>query len=230
MRDLVRLTDVAAPTIHFYALQGLLPDPHKTSDNQARYPESTVARLRWIRAAQAELHLSLRNIAAILERWGELPIDEMRALQTLGALLEEADPAAPADELAAIRDRVSGDDLDALTAMGLVRGGGAALSSSDLRMLGLVAAMRAAGLTEEAGFHIENLGLYRDAVERLVTEELARIVEPVLSRHDPATLRDLVYRALPLADQLLSLLHHRAVHGELQQLLFTDTTADTQSA
>ena len=49
MRDLVRLTGVGAPTIHFYAQQGLLPAPRKTAGNQATYPESTVGRLRWIR-------------------------------------------------------------------------------------------------------------------------------------------------------------------------------------
>ena len=79
--------------------------------------------------------------------------------------------------------------------------------------------MRAAGFTEDAGFNIESLAVYRDAVERLVTDELSRIVEPVLNRHDTETLRDLVNSALPLANQLLSMLHHRAVQHELQRWL-----------
>ena len=229
MRDLVQITGVSAPTIHFYAQQGLLPEPRKTAGNQARYPESTVNRLRWIRALQVELRLSLRGIAAILDRSGELPIEEMRALQALGGLLEEPDPAASGEELADVTARIGPGDLEALNGLGLIRAGGGALASSDLRLLGLVAAMRSAGFTDEAGFSIENIALYRDAVERLVTDELARIIEPVLSRHDPATLRDLVRRGLPLADQLLSLLHHRAVQQELQQWLAVepDEQADT---
>jgi hypothetical protein len=94
-----------------------------------------------------------------------------------------------------------------------------AISSSDLRLLDLVAAMRSAGFTEESGFSIESLALYRDAVERLVADELARIIEPVLHRHDAQTLRDLVHRGLPLTDRLLSLLHQRAVRGEMQRWL-----------
>ena len=219
MRDLVALSGISAPTIHFYAQQGLLPEPHKTSGNQARYPESTVTRLRWIRALQTELRLTLRGIGSILERWGELPVEDMRALQALGTLLEEPDPVAPREALAAVRQRIGSDDLDALVSLGLVRAGGGPLSSGDLRLLELVAAMRAAGFTEDAGFHIGSVALYRDAVERLVTDELSRIVEPVLSRHDAATLRDLVRRGLPLADQLLSLLHHRAVQRELRRWL-----------
>jgi DNA-binding transcriptional MerR regulator len=220
---------VSAPTIHFYAQQGLLPDPRKTAGNQASYPASTVTRLLWIRAMQNELRLSLRGIGAILERWGELPIEEMRALQTLGGLLEEPDPAAPDAELAEVRDRLSPEDLEALAQLGLVAESGV-YSSSDLRLLGLVAMMRAAGFTDESGFAIESIALYRDAVERLVTDELARIIEPVLHRHDAATLRDLVQRGLPLADQLLSLLHHRAVQHALQQWLASDSTDQANSA
>jgi DNA-binding transcriptional MerR regulator len=229
MRDLVRLTGVSAPTIHFYAQQGLLPDARKTAGNQAAYPAETVQRLLWIRSVQTELRLTLRGIATILRRWGELPIDEMRALQTLGALLEEPDPAAPHDELADVRGALDPADLEALTALGLVRDGGV-LSSGDVRLLGLVAAMRGAGFTDEAGFAIEKLALYRDAVERLVTDELSRIIEPVLHRHDAATLRDLVRRGLPLADQLLSLLHHRAVQHALQQWLAIDIGEQADSA
>lgn len=227
MRDLVRLTGVSAPTIHFYAQQGLLPAARKTAGNQALYPEATVLRVRWIRALQTELNLSLRSIAHVLEMRGELPVEEMRALQALGALLEEPDPAAEAVELAAVRERLGPTDIASLQQLGLITTGGT-ISSSDLRLLDLVAAMRASGFTEDAGFSIESLALYRDAVERLVADELARIVEPVLHRHDPETLRDLVHRGLPLTDRLLSLLHQRAVRSEMQRWL--DITPDTTGA
>ncbi len=218
MRDLVRLTGVSAPTIHFYAQQGLLPRSRKTAGNQALYEETTVSRIRWIRDLQTELGLSLRSIANVLAMRGETPVEEIRALQALGALLDEPDPAAGAGELAAVRERLSGSDVASLQRLGLV-GSTGPISSSDLRLLDLVAAMRAAGFTEEAGFSIESLALYRDAVERLVADELARVVEPVLHRHDPQTLRDLVHRGLPLTDRLLSLLHQRAVRGEMQRWL-----------
>ena len=218
MRDLVRLTGVSAPTIHFYAQQGLLPKPRKTAGNQAFYGEATVARVRWIRALQTEMNLSLGSIGRVLEMRGELPVEEIRALQALGALLEEPDPVAEANELEGIRERLAPADIASLEGLGLI-GSAGVISSSDLRLLELVAAMRASGFTAEAGFAIESLAVYRDAVERLVADELARIVEPVLHRHDSETLRDLVHRGLPLTDRLLSLLHQRAVRGELQRWL-----------
>jgi DNA-binding transcriptional MerR regulator len=218
MRDLVRLTGVSAPTIHFYAQQGLLPSARKTAGNQALYPDATVTRVRWIRMLQTEMNLSLRSIAHVLEMRGELPVEEIRALQALGALLDEPDPVAEAAELAAVRERLGPDDVASLQRLGLI-GAAGAISSGDMRLLELVAAMRASGFTEDAGFAIESLALYRDAVERLVADELARIVEPVLHRHDAETLRDLVHRGLPLTDRLLSLLHQRAVRGEMQRWL-----------
>lgn len=222
MRDLVQLTGVGAPTVHFYAQQGLLPPARKTAGNQALYGEATVGRIRWIRALQTELGLSLRSIGWVLDKRGQLPVEEIRALQALGALLDEPDPAATGGELRAVEARLEPDDLPRLRRLDLV-GGSGAVSSSDLRLLELVAALRAAGFSEAAGFSIDNLAVYRDAVERLVTEELARIVEPVLLRHDAATLRDLVHRGLPLADRVLSLLHQRAVRGEMQRWLDIET-------
>src|SRR5579859_3632738 len=181
MRDLVRLTGTAAPTIHFYLRQGLLPAPLKTAGNQALYSEDTVGRVLWIRSLQAEMHLPLRSIRWVLERHGELPLAEIRALHALGGLLEEPDPVASAEELASVAD-ADAADVEALRRLGLI-GAAGPLSSSDLRLVELTTAMRRAGFTEQEGFSIGNMALYRDAVEHLVQEELARIIEPVLTRH-----------------------------------------------
>jgi DNA-binding transcriptional MerR regulator len=218
MRDLVRLTGASAATIHFYAQQGLLPPSQKTAGNQARYPESTVRRVGWIRSVQQELRLSLRAIGSVLERFGERPMEELRTLYVLGTLLEEPDPTAPAEAAAYSAATIPAEDLETLRRLRLIRADGPP-TTSDLHLLELVAAGFNAGFTAEAGFSIENLALYRDAVERLIQEEIARVVAPVLGRHDPQTLSELVLRGLPIVDQLLALLHRRALQEELQRIL-----------
>lgn len=218
MRDLVRLTGVSAATIHFYAQQGLLPPSRKTAGNQARYPELTAPRIAWIRSVQQELRLSLRAIAGVLRRWGELHLDELRTLQMAGRLLEEPDPVASAEEFAAHTDCLTDEDVDTLRRLRMISAEGPP-TASDLRLLDLVVAGRRAGFTPEGGFSLENLALYRDAVERIVQEEIARVVGPVLGRYDPQTLRDLVTRGLPIVDQMLALLHRRAVQDEMQRIL-----------
>jgi len=218
MRDLVRLSGVPSPTVHFYAQQGLLPPSRKTAGNQARYAEATVRRIAWIRTVQQELRLSLRAIGGVLERWGELPLEELRTLQMAGRLLEEPDPEASAEELAAHTADLTPEDLHTLRRLRLISEEGPP-TASDLRFLALVAAGRRAGFTPEGGFSLENLALYRDAVERIVQEEIARVVGPVLGRYDPQTLRDLVHRGLPIVDQMLAVLHRRAVQEEMQRIL-----------
>jgi DNA-binding transcriptional MerR regulator len=225
MRELVSRTGISSPSIHFYARQGLLPPMHKTAGNQARYSEAAVGRLEWIRSLQNELRLPLRSIHRVLERWGQLPIVEIRALQALGRLLEEHDSIVGREELGAVRSRLGPRDLDDLIRLGLIGTQAAgAVSTQELRLLDLCAALRAAGFTDEAGFEISQIGVYRDAVERLVGDELGKILEPVLSRHEPAELRDFISRGLPLANQLLCLLHDRAVRAELQRWLELDTS------
>lgn len=228
MRDLVRLTGTSAPAIHFYAQQRLLPAAVKTAGNQALYGMATVERVRWVRTLQTELNLPLRSIRHVLDRYGELPLEEVRTLLILGRLVESADPVAAAADREAATARVDDEDLASLRRLRLVSDG--TLTGSDVRLLELVAAMRAAGLTEDAGFHVESLAVYRDAVERLVAEELARIVEPVLLRHPPEVLRDLVNRALPLTDQLLAHLHQRAVRSETQQWLDMGRNASEEAS
>jgi hypothetical protein len=50
-----------------------------------------------------------------------------------------------------------------------------------------------------------------------VGDHLSWIVEPVLNRHDPEQLHELVRRGLPLANQLLSIFHYRAVQAETRR-------------
>jgi DNA-binding transcriptional MerR regulator len=229
MRDLVRLSGASAPTIHFYAQQGLLPPPVKTAGNQALYSDDTLRRVAWIRTLQQDLRLPLRTIRLVLERWGELPADEVRALQTLGRLFDEPDPTATAEEVASGLVKLEPGDLDQMRAMELIPPAGFPLRSSDARLIELVGAMRSTGLTEAAGFSAANLGVYRDSVQRLVEEELSRFVEPVV-RHDPDALRDLIQRGLPLVHQLLALLHQRALQEESRRWLEEPELVNTATA
>jgi len=86
------------------------------------------------------------------------------------------------------------------------------------------------GFTEAAGFSAANLGVYRDAVQQLVEEELSRFIEPVIHRNDPAALRDLIQRGLPLVHQLLALLHQRALQEESKRWLEEPEPVNTATA
>jgi hypothetical protein len=117
-----------------------------------------------------------------------------------------------------------------MRAMELIPPVGVRLRTSDARLIELVGAMRSTGFTEAAGFSAANLGVYRDAVQRLVEEELSRFIEPVIHRNDPAALRDLIQRGLPLVHQLLALLHQRALQEESKRWLEEPEPVNTATA
>jgi MerR family transcriptional regulator, copper efflux regulator len=63
--QLAAQTGYSVRTIRFYELSGLLPAPSRTPAGYRSYDQDTVARLRFVRSAQA-LGLSLAEIAEVL--------------------------------------------------------------------------------------------------------------------------------------------------------------------
>lgn len=64
--QLARAARVNVETIRYYQRRGLLPQPGKPLQGYRRYPEPTLARLRFIKRAQ-ELGFSLREITDLLK-------------------------------------------------------------------------------------------------------------------------------------------------------------------
>lgn len=217
MRDLVRLTGVPSTSIHFYAASGLLPAPRKTGRTQARYRAEAVERIRWVRALQQDLRLSLKALRGLLEREGQVPVEQVRARLALGrylvATLERpraADPSGPLERR----------QIDALRRRGV---------EPDPRLLELVGALQHVGFNARNGFPVTQIAEYRDAVRQLVRTELGLMLGPTLERLGPERTAELLVNGLPLIDEVLSALHHRAFAEEFDSWmrLVADRTKDT---
>ncbi|MBU0515313.1 MAG: MerR family transcriptional regulator [Proteobacteria bacterium] len=66
MKELAIATGLPKSTIHYYAQEGLLPEPTKTSPNMAYYHPSCVERILFIKEVQAERNLPLKAIKRLL--------------------------------------------------------------------------------------------------------------------------------------------------------------------
>lgn len=66
IKELIEKTAVSRETIHFYLLEGLLPQPIKTSKNMSWYSQEHVDRLNTIKELQEKHFLPLKAIKAIL--------------------------------------------------------------------------------------------------------------------------------------------------------------------
>ena len=108
--QLATTTGASVKTLRFYEDQGLLPEPARTPSGYRDYPEEAIARVTFIRTAQAA-GLKLAQIGEILDirEQGRPPCEHVRTLVTdrLDEVEERlADLHRIRSELLAIADRL----------------------------------------------------------------------------------------------------------------------------
>ncbi|MCP4004077.1 MAG: MerR family transcriptional regulator [bacterium] len=176
MKELVARTGVEKSTIQYYLREGLLPEPSaRPHRNMAYYSTDLVDRIGLIKQLQTQRNLPLAQIKTLLE-----------SHQNLASLREwmDSQPSSPEPvtepmgRTALLRETgLSGSQLDQLEEMCFLRPARRArkieYSPNDVTVVRAVAAMRKAGLNEDAGFEIDNLLLYMDTMRSLVFDELA---------------------------------------------------------
>ena len=217
MRDLVRETGLPRETIHFYKLQGLLPQPIKTGRNTALYTQEHVERLQRIRELQERQFLPLRAIRAVLqdtEEEGFTPEQEdlvRRVRATLaGWTNAQQVPAVPLADF--VPGRVSNRDLRELVGAGLVAVHGSSasgtVSEDDAVILECWAQFREAGLGPDEGVAPAELRLYDEAMERLVARE-ARLALRAYAGSPPEDVSRMIELVGPVIGRLLSAMHRK---------------------
>jgi DNA-binding transcriptional MerR regulator len=217
MKDLCAATGLERQAIHFYIKEGLLPPGRKTGRNTAVYGPEHVERLRLIRQLQHERFLPLKAIRALLDEKDDSYSPEQKRLlaevrERLTPLVGSVDPG-PALPAAPILERVglSRADLDEMVAAGVLHthadaDGAPTVATTDVWMLELFGAMRAAGFTRELGFTAHDLAMYPTAIGQLFQAE-KRLLADRLSALPPDQIAAMVERALPVVHQLITRYH-----------------------
>lgn len=70
--------DLPVPTVRYYEKRGLIPEPDRTRSGYRQYPAEVVARLRFVKRAQA-LGFALEEIGELLD----LRVDEAAACEAV---------------------------------------------------------------------------------------------------------------------------------------------------
>jgi DNA-binding transcriptional MerR regulator len=226
MRDLVRESGLPRETIHFYKLQGLLPEPVKTGRNTALYTQAHVERLRRIRELQERQFLPLKAIRAILEETDEKGFtpDQEDLVRQVRATLAGWTSAQqrPAVAVAGfVPGRVSRRELQELKAAGLVEvhagSGRARVSGDDAEILECWAQFKEAGLGPDQGLSPAELRLYDEAMERLVARE-ARMALRARAGAPAEELSRMVEQIGPVIERLLGAMHRKRMRRFLAEV------------
>jgi len=226
MRDLVRESGLPRETIHFYKLQGLLPEPVKTGRNTALYTQDHVERLRRIRELQERQFLPLKAIRAVLEDTDEegfTPDQEDLVRQVRASLAGWA--GAQQRPTVAIADlvpgRVSRRELRELVDAGLVAvhgsGPSARLAEDDAVILECWAQFKEAGLGPDQGVNPAELRLYDEAMERLIARE-ARMALRARAGAPAEDLSRTVEQIGPVIGRLLGAMHRKRMRRFLAEV------------
>ena len=223
MKHLVERTGVPRQVIHFYIQQGLLPEGRKTGRNMAYYDDSHVERIELVRKLQHERFLPLKVIKAMLDQTDEsfspsqkrLLAEVKSHLPGTSALLPD-EATVDADALAKARN-IAAEDLDELAESGFIvlrrgKSGTRKISARDAWLIDLWGEFRAAGLTKELGFTPQDLSVFEDFVSSLFRTEVHLLTERV-SHLPPQVLADMVERAMPLVNTLITRWHMGKAHA-----------------
>lgn len=223
MSEVARLSGVPASTVQYYARQGLLPAPIKTSRNMAYYEPATVAAVKLVKELQSSAFLPLEVVKRILAKVAE-PERVREYLAPRNAVLAALDRGlAGATERELVADgTISTVDLRALAAMGVIeprrRDGQRGYSGEDAALVRQIARMRANGLTPSRGFGIERMRIYRDALEALVAKELEVTMESVLGTMLPDELTRVANDWIEGSNELIAILHRKLIRRRLGSL------------
>lgn len=171
--ELAARAGVQKSTVQHYLREGLLPGPvDKPHRNVAYYSADLVPRIQLIKQLQAEKHLPLSKIKTLMK--GNPAVDGLR--EHLRAGLERpSDRSVTRSELLE-QAHLTAKELDRFEKLGLVRhelrDGEQTYSGSDAAIVRGAMAMRRAGF-EKAGFRVDDLVFYMDAMRALVYQEVA---------------------------------------------------------
>jgi DNA-binding transcriptional MerR regulator len=195
---IARAAGVTRATVKHYNDLGLLPAPTFTGPNMAYYDPACVERIRLVRELRERRHLPLRDIAAMFAAQGAERVAQ--ALHISRALRTD------------LLDALAGERRSPVSRARLL-----AVPGMDERVLAeLAALMRAGGLTEEAGFAVDDLRLYVERLEALVQEEVRLFNERVLGRFDRSTEERYMRTALRGTDALVLAVRDRLLADLLQ--------------
>lgn len=217
MSELAEASGVSAGTIKHYLREGLLPEPVRTSRNMAYYPPEFVERIRLIKQLQEERFMPLKAIRRVLEDDPE----RARALVELeDRILERAQREEAARVSRAEVERRYGiprEALERLEELGVLTPNSRGYGELDVRMLEAISRFRAGGYDERIGFTVYDTLRYKSALEQLVREEVAVVLERLAGELDPDRVVELMEAgAEPLRD-LIAAMHSKLLIAELRR-------------
>ncbi|MBI2059800.1 MAG: MerR family transcriptional regulator [Nitrospirae bacterium] len=221
MSEIARRAAVAPSTIKFYMQQGLLPKPVKTSRNMAYYERSTVERVKLIKELQGKAFLPLHVVRRIMKNTPDL--NDIRAYFHIFRGPVAGTRFEPVEEQKLLEEgHLSSEEIKRLARIGVVepeaRDGKRYYDADDAAIVRLLVKMRKAGFNPERGFKVEQLRMYKEALEPLARREVELAVRGVVGKMKVEDLIAVAGEIMSSANELIGVMHRKIVRKMLRSI------------
>jgi DNA-binding transcriptional MerR regulator len=203
MSELAERSGVSAATIKHYLREGLLGDEGivRTSRNMAYYPPEFVDRIRLIKRLQEERFMPLR---AIREEILERAVQHREGARVSGAEVRR-------------RHDLPQNVLDRLAELGVLTPDERGYDADDVRIIEAISRFRAGGYDEQLGFTVYDTLRYREALEPLVQEEIATLLDRLAGEVDVDRAAEIIVAGAEPLRELIGAMHSKMLLAELRR-------------
>lgn len=221
MSELAQRCGVSAGTIRHYLREGLLgegSDIRRTSRNMAYYPEHYVERIELIKRLQEERFMPLRVIKELLH---EDPARLEAMIELEDRIVERALASAEAERISAgevqRRYELPANVLRRLTELGVLTPSRTGYDQEDVRIIEAISRFRAGGYEEDLGFTVYDTLRYRKALEPLVREEVATLLDKLAGEVNVERALEIIAAGVEPLRELLGAMHSKLLLAELRR-------------
>ena len=221
MSELAERSGVSTGTIKHYLREGLLgsgQEIKRTSRNMAYYPEGYVDRIRLIKRLQEDRFMPLRLIREVVAQG---PERAARMLEIEDRILERAIEASDAGRISRTRVRetydVPANVLARLEELGILTPNGRGYDGDDIQIIEAISRFRAGGYEETIGFTVYDTLRYRDALQPLVEEEVAVLLDRLAGKVEVDRAVEIISSGSQPLRELIGAMHSKLLLAALRR-------------
>ncbi|HWE34815.1 MAG TPA: MerR family transcriptional regulator [Solirubrobacteraceae bacterium] len=221
MAELAERSGVSTGTIKHYLREGLLgsgEEIKRTSRNMAYYPEDYVDRIRLIKRLQEDRFMPLRLIREVVAQG---PERAARMLEIEDRILERAIEASDAGRISRARVRetydVPANVLGRLEELGILTPNGRGYEADDIQIIEAISRFRAGGYEETIGFTVYDTLRYRDALQPLVEEEVAVLLDRLAGKVEVDRAVEIISSGSQPLRELIGAMHSKLLLAALRR-------------
>jgi len=224
MKELENRTGVSRETIRFYIREGILPEPVKPKRNVAHYSEEHVLRIKMIKKLQDEKFLPLGVIKDLLNTTDLPIINNLENFELAFLSLVNGEATSSSSKLTDIAEKsaFSREELFEMHLLGIInieeRDDDAYITRQDAAIVQQWSQLKSLGYRDEFGYDLEFLKRYVDLTRQLAEHEVDQFMQAFASS-SVAESAELGARGVASANELLSLLHTRAIEERVKEFV-----------